>query len=146
LKICTVCKENKELTEFYKWSLSKDGYQHRCKKCDDKAVKAYRKKHRERFLTNMRKANLKHKYGITIEDYEHMLKEQNYRCKLCTKHQEDNDCWPTSDTTMRLAVDHVHDTGKIRGLLCNRCNRALGLFNEDAELLKRASEYVAEIH
>jgi hypothetical protein len=57
-------------------------------------------------------------------------------CKLCGVHQ--------SDLKVSLAVDHNHNTGKIRGLLCMTCNRALGLFKDSPELLEKAKQYILE--
>ena len=66
------------------------------------------------------------------EDYNQIAKEQNYRCLIC---EGDNKGW-------HLAIDHDHNTGKVRGLLCNTCNRALGLFGENCVRLKKAIEYL----
>lgn len=64
-----------------------------------------------------RERHLKQKYGIDLKQYEVMLKEQNYRCAICNKHQ--------SHFKRSLHVDHDHKSGKIRGLLCFRCNHLL---------------------
>lgn len=70
----------------------------------------------------VRAANLKNhlsrKYGLTVEQYEAMLKAQKYRCAICGGKNAKN----------RLAVDHCHDTGKVRALLCDPCNQHLGIF------------------
>lgn len=79
----------------------------------------------------IRKYHLKSNYGITEEEYALMLENQDRRCAICHK-----------KTSKRLHVDHDHKTGKIRGLLCQKCNHGLGQFNDDTDLLHRASEYL----
>jgi hypothetical protein len=75
---------------------------------------------------------LKKKYGISWSDYEEMYERQEGRCAICKKEEDDRS----------LAIDHCHTTGKVRGLLCGSCNRALGLLKDDPELIEQAKEYV----
>jgi hypothetical protein len=96
-------------------------------------VKAWRRKNRERRLEKMREIHLRNKFGLTPEEYDRILEAQGGVCALC-------ECRPTPGIS--LHVDHDHGTGEIRGLLCMRCNNALGLFREDPDLLKRAARYV----
>ena len=77
----------------------------------------------------------KRKYGITLDDYNRMFAEQEGRCAICKTHQ--------CATGRVLAVDHDHVTGKVRGLLCQACNTAIGKLNDDPELIHKAAEYVA---
>ena len=70
-------------------------------------------------------------YGLTTEDYHRMLMEQNDACAICKQ----NSC-------VRLCVDHCHATGKVRGLLCHKCNSGLGLYNDDSNRLREAAAYV----
>jgi len=84
--------------------------------------------------TCWKKYRLKKNYGITIEQYDEMAQKQNHRCAICKKHQ--------SELVQRLSVDHDHITGNIRGLLCAGCNRALGVFRDDPELLMSAIGYL----
>lgn len=76
---------------------------------------------------------LRQRYGIGTFDYEAMLVRQDGRCYICRS-------FPPDD--MRLAVDHDHQTGGVRGLLCLRCNRAIGLLDDSPELLLRAAAYL----
>lgn len=69
------------------------------------------------------------KYGLTVEQYEAMEDEIDGMCPICSVSQ-------------RLVVDHCHLTGKVRGLICNRCNRALGMFRDSPGRLERAIEYI----
>ena len=84
---------------------------------------------------------LQRKYGITIEDYERMLQEQKGVCKLCLK-PEKRELKGFMEGVPPLSVDHCHETGIVRGLLCYDCNHMLGLAHDDPEVLARAIEYL----
>ena len=83
--------------------------------------------------------DLKKMYGIRLEQYEALAQQQNHVCAICQQPEKslDKDGGPR-----KMPVDHCHETGKVRGLLCTPCNRALGMFRDDANLLKRAIEYL----
>ncbi len=74
--------------------------------------KTYNKMYKGNYIA-LRKKTLRHKYGITIEEYNEMLVDQNYLCKLCNKKK-------------KLVIDHCHKTKRVRGLLCDSCNTKLG--------------------
>lgn len=80
-----------------------------------------------------RDQQLQKKYGITEEIYEKILKAQNGRCAICKCQQH----------YQRLAVDHDHKTGQVRGLLCVQCNRGLGRFFDSELRLRNAADYIA---
>ena len=86
-------------------------------------------------------SKLKRYYGITVADYYRMLDEQGGGCAICSKKVP---CVRKHKYTAVEAffVDHCHATGKVRGLLCNACNRALGYFEDDPDRLIRASDYL----
>ena len=84
-----------------------------------------------------RKSEYRRKYGITIEDYDRMLEEQNGRCAICRTDKP-------GGAGARFAVDHNHDTGNVRGLLCNNCNRGLGHLKDSVLLLEQAINYLNE--
>ena len=79
-----------------------------------------------------RKHNLKHRYGITEQEYNEMSTVQNHCCKICN-------CKPIKP----LYVDDCHITNKVRGLLCHKCNVALGHMNDDPKQLLNAVEYLS---
>lgn len=83
------------------------------------------------------KAFIKKRYGITWEDYQSLLEEQEYKCAICGASNSQSE-----RTSGRLFVDHCHSTGKVRGLLCSKCNHALGQFNDDEKLLFKAISYL----
>lgn len=76
----------------------------------------------------------KNKFGITLNDYNVMFKKQKGVCAICKQ--------PETVKNYFLAVDHCHKTGKVRGLLCLRCNRGIGLLKDDYEILKSATKYL----
>lgn len=144
-KKCSDCKKEKEISQFYIRRISPDGYGVYCKTCDNKKSAEYRKKNdkeikvrRKIFRDNnkelLRFRKLKSKRGITKEQYEELLKSQNYRCAICSKKAEDH--------YRPLALDHDHTTGKIRGILCDNCNRCLGLLKDNKIILQKALEYL----
>jgi hypothetical protein len=82
-----------------------------------------------------RRAHFKRRYGLSLDDYKAMLERQGGRCAICGRE-------PIKDN--RLCVDHDHMTGKVRALLCDNCNMALGSFNDDVEAMAKAIRYVEE--
>lgn len=90
--------------------------------------------HRESARLAARKCNLMRMYGITVEQYDEMYDAQRGACAICERH--------STAFTQRLAVDHCHSSGVIRGLLCAPCNTALGGFRDNAASLTRAVAYV----
>lgn len=95
----------------------------------------YDKRHRD--YEKIREAAWRRRYGISREDYERLLKEQDGVCAICS-----------TDTVGRgheyFHVDHNHETGEVRGLLCDKCNRGLGYFNDNALTLAKASSYLRD--
>lgn len=111
-----------------------------CILCHKKRQKEYRKNN-PRYVTGLyrRKYMLKNKYGLTEADYEAMLKKQGGLCAICNADRGGN-----RHGTDYLAVDHCHDTGKVRGLLCQKCNHGLGKFNDDLTMLRKAAQYLED--
>lgn len=133
MKKCFRCKRDLELSEFWKNKRNKDGLQTYCKKCHySLAGSLLDGDTREKYLEIRRSRHLKSKYNISIEEYERLLHKQGGSCAIC-------------DTTLfgkKLAVDHDHETGAIRGLLCGNCNRGLGMFKDNPLYLKQAIKYL----
>jgi hypothetical protein len=86
-----------------------------------------------RKFANKTKPYRKSRYGITDEQYDHMLKAQSFGCKICGTHH-----FPYKGP----CVDHDHTTGKVRGLLCFNCNRGIGAFKEDVAIVEKALKYL----
>lgn len=95
-----------------------------------------RAKNGERTMTSTmytRRISCEQVYGISIDEYDNMVKQQGGVCALCGR---------ADPYGRNLAVDHDHDTGKIRGLLCTHCNFALGLVRDDVSVLQKMVEYL----
>lgn len=85
-----------------------------------------------------RKVRIKTEYGLTVEEYEARLQAQNNLCALCGKPFQMTPKWGRFSP----ALDHNHQTGKLRKFLHNKCNRGLGYFDDNPELIKKAVEYL----
>lgn len=141
-KRCPHCGKVKHTTEFtrQKSNYGKWGFSSWCKECDNKRSKEYRINNPEKRKRLYRKHNLKSKYGLTIEDIEIMLKNQNYKCAICGKEIFLHGA--SMDNNKIARVDHNHETGKVRGLLCNDCNRGIGLLKDNPLFLANAIKYL----
>lgn len=136
-KICSKCGKRKLFSKFYKHKgNNKSGLDSQCKACKDEYNKRCSKtaRHKSQVVqynkTARRKSqmsrstmkhNLKRMYGMTLGQYDEMVENQNGVCMICEK----------PEINRRLSVDHDHKTGKVRGLLCCRCNFALGIVEDD---------------
>ena len=130
VKTCYACKTEKLVSEFYKSNVNY--YQKECKKCNQ--IRKYKWHQTESGKLSSANTKLKRRFGITLEEYNKMYADQHGKCLICDATE--------SALNHRLAIDHCHTTGKIRGLLCKSCNVALGGFKENIENLKRAIEYL----
>ena len=140
MKTCTDCKKSKPLSEFHKKSSSKDGHQGRCKPCNKAKVRQWQSDNPEKWEANWRRnsygseARLKKRarqYGLTADQLTDMLIDSDGKCTIC---HEPPRKW--------LVVDHCHNSGKVRGLLCEDCNFGLGAFRDNTEFMARAIEYL----
>lgn len=148
-KVCSKCKIEKNASEF---SPDKrrgaNAVTCKCKECDAKDhAKAYAKKKLLKGERPLGKYNIRFndpdynttvgrmkKYGITPEEYNALFDAQKGCCKVCDTHQ--------TELKRKLCVDHCHDTGRVRGLLCDGCNLGLGKFKDDYDLVLKAAEYL----
>lgn len=151
---CSSCKELFPPDGFHKNRRSPLGITSACRKCHNATALRTRDPENTRRLRRessrkMRELNpdkyaeidLKRTFGITLADYQTMLDEQKGVCAIC-KQTEQAKTRKGAEKSRRLAVDHDHQTGKIRGLLCYRCNTVLGNVGDNADILEAASEYV----
>lgn len=135
---CSVCKEEKSLSEFPMRKTHRPGKPvSQCTKCRVAYNKAYRQKNKHRVLEIERKSKLKVTYGITPEQYAEFLEKQNGKCAICFAKK------PGGRTKM-FFIDHCHTHGNVRGLLCMRCNTGLGLFLDNPKFLWNAISYLKE--
>ena len=125
----TSCKKCGKETEHY--SLSGQ-----CKVC----LRSYKLSPEGR--NGIKYTNLKSRYGITKDEWHWMLKEQYGKCKICNREMEIE--LGNGNNSIGCHVDHCHETGIIRGLLCNSCNKGLGFFKDDVSALQSAIIYLNE--
>jgi hypothetical protein len=140
-KKCTCCKIIKPVTDFYpKGVYKKTGkirYGSHCKKCH--SLKASVRWSEDDLFRNRQKNrgykySLMKNYGLTEASYLELYKKQNNCCAICKN--------KSKTKTGKLFVDHCHDTGNVRGLLCRQCNTGIGFLGDDIERLANAIMYL----
>ena|SRR5579859_2997989 len=136
MKTCTKCGKSKKLSDFYKRKRATDGRNSHCKLCEHKEIYEWRKKNPDIQAEITRRCRLKRIYGITPEQYDELLKKQNGRCAICDRHE--------SEFKVRLAIDHNHATGEIRGLTCTYCNHRVIGRHKDGKILRRLADYIEQ--
>lgn len=154
-KTCTKCHVTKPLLSFYAHRGTKDGRATYCSECQRAASRQWTKDNAERVRARNAaaraaaapgKGKRDHRqwwlklYGLTPADYAALLAAQDGVCAICLKPERVIDA--RTGEPRRLSVDHDHATGKVRGLLCARCNRTLGQMDEDMDSLIRAAGYL----
>lgn len=155
MKTCTKCGIPKPFSEFQKDKHNVDGFTYACKECRNSATRKYyldnpekqkikndsQKQNRKHFyssekgIVSSRRAHLKRKFNLTLEEYNILLKKQDFKCAICKQSE-------TSSRNEVLSVDHCHITNKIRGLLCTSCNRGIGLLRDNIINLQNAILYL----
>ncbi len=135
-KRCLMCGERKPLEEFY--SIRTGRPKHRrmsyCKPCSIVRTSAYLQTPKGKVKARINK--LKLTFGITLRRYNGILETQHGCCAICGSSESGR------KDTSHLSVDHDHETGKVRGLLCSNCNSALGHFKDDPEVIRKAADYL----
>ena len=161
IKRCSKCTIPKPLTEFHRATAMRDGHRNECKECTRyvrrlnyqanrdayiKKAQEWKRKNPERHRESERRRRrrrdsrqirierdqyLRRAYGLTLEEFDFLIAAQAGECAICAKVDGE-----------RLHVDHDHATGRVRGLLCGNCNRAMGLFHEDARRFEAAGSYL----
>ena len=155
-KLCSKCSQEKAVEDFNKDISRKDGLCSTCKQCISIRIKTkrvvdtewrnkvnsssrnYRKMFPQKIKVSSRNAALKHKYGISQEMYLYLLKLQDNKCAICLTSV------PKTYGNTFFAVDHDHETGKVRGLLCLECNSGIGKLKDNADILRSAIKYLEE--
>lgn len=144
---CVKCHTIKNIHDFYRDAGFSSGFSSICKSCKDIKTKIYREVKNEEYNEYMRKyrqthpekygkarnRGLKHRYGISQEQYDQMFLNQQGNCAICKKHQ--------SEFNKPLFVDHDHNTNEVRGLLCSGCNVTIAIF-DNKPLLDQAKDYL----
>jgi hypothetical protein len=147
MKTCTKCEKKLSLDKFYKHKSYKDGHYSRCKDCYNE----YQRSDKTKIKNNIRNIvtgyhhkrssyfkdyHFKKKYGISTIEYNQMLVSQNFLCKICKVHH--------TEAHNGLYVDHCHKSEKVRGLLCQKCNSAIGMLREDINIINNVLEYLKQ--
>lgn len=135
-KRCSRCKLMKDFTEFCNDKSRVDGLNHRCKPCNRLHVQTIAEKQKKQFgeaeyRHRRRKYELTHYYGISPDDYQILVERQKDKCAICGRKPE-----------AYLAIDHCHNTNQVRGLLCRKCNSAIGLFDDNIQKIENALMYL----
>lgn len=148
-KVCTRCETEKPLEAFRLIRTNKNGTILHCAQCmecknkysreryqsfsSEKRTEIYQKKVEGTTFEDRKDDRLSRRYGISLDDFSRMLEEQNNSCWICEIE------FPA---TRSIKVDHCHDSGNVRGLLCHLCNTGLGSFQDQTVRLNRAVEYL----
>jgi len=119
-RVCSTCNKHLPLSDYH-GSKEAGTISSRCRHCISAAF-------------------LKYRYKLSIEEFECLRQNQEGKCAICRNKLEIHS--DSSVRTKKVAVDHCHETGKVRGLLCSNCNTGLGMFKDDYKLLQAASEYL----
>ncbi len=167
MKVCSKCNKVKPETAYWKHSTTNDGLCGICKSCRKKNHQAWyqknkakviivarkwrcrnrertnennrkwREKNKERHKLNQRKALCK-RFGIEVKDYDELFSKQKGLCAICGK----KETMIYQGAPRNLSIDHDHATGRVRGLLCQKCNIMLGGANDNINTLTKAIEYL----
>lgn len=137
---CTKCGVIKNPEEFYLDSTKKiTGRRPDCKECNKKGSAKWAKNNKKDVRSRQYFWSIKHRYNLTKDQYNAMLLEQSGKCAICDTIPKLN---RKGENTVKMHVDHCHKTGKVRGLLCGKCNSAIGLFEDDTNRMKNAIMYI----
>lgn len=146
-KVCKRCGIEKEISLFSPLPRNKTRTKASCKECESTRLAnwykdnqdkqyVYGKRWRDANPDKVRNSKLRCRYGISVDKYSEMATVQEHRCAICLRL-----CEP-SDGRVNLVVDHCHDTGVVRELLCIHCNHALGSIGDNAEVALRMASYL----
>lgn len=151
-RTCNKCHLDFPLSQFYPHPKGRDGRRTACKSCCNAYCREWKRRNvdkvaharrqavwRGRNFRSVKDTKLRASYGIGLTQYEQMLENQQHGCAICGEPET-----RTSNAGGRrvLCVDHCHDTGYVRGLLCARCNSAIGHMRDDPALLRVAAYYL----
>jgi len=127
-KTCVTCKQWKLFSNYWRHSSGRFGLRPQCKVCIRNVQRRYRKSSSGKIHGRKK---IIHQYGLSVDKFNEQLENQKFRCFICRK---------ISKKT--LFIDHDHKNGKVRGLLCNRCNVGLANFDDDISRIKWAALYL----
>lgn len=129
-KTCSRCGEEKPVDNFYSNKPA-------CKVC----LRAAQRRQRAARPNYHRANNLKQRYGMSLDEYHSIIANQNFACAICQVEISETLEYKGSRSAV---VDHNHDTGDVRGILCSMCNKMLGHARESTDILYKAIVYLSE--
>jgi len=132
---CSKCLETKPEVDFGVDKNQARGRKYACKECVNR-------ERRGRYKKENRRNHLKTKYGITPEIYDAMFNHQQGLCAICREPGKKRRGGGRAERSAALYVDHDHVSGEVRGLLCHKCNAAVGLLHDDPGRIERAANYI----
>lgn len=132
---CNKCGETKPEADFGIDRRQARGRKYACKECTNA-------ERRGRYQEDNRRYMLKSRYGLTDADYDGLVRSQSGMCPICQAAPSERSGGKRAKNSTGLYVDHDHVSGKVRGLLCHKCNVALGLLGDDPTRLERAAKYL----
>lgn len=137
-KVCPNCQEEKPLTDYHRNRAKANGRHSYCRDCNRARAKKWGQSEESKKLKIEYQRNyiLRKIYGITEEIYKSILDKQGGKCAICQK--------PAESFKKRLAVEHCHRTGFIRGLCCTYCNRGLASYHDKPDYFRRAADYLEQ--
>ena len=133
MKTCSTCKADRPASEYHRSASTTDGLDPRCKPCRKTATQRHAIDPQRK-----RDASMRRLYGIGVAEYDAMFEDQGGLCAICGMTEQ----MTRLGVTRGLCVDHDHETGRVRGLLCAACNFAIGKFQDDPARLRAAAEYL----
>jgi hypothetical protein len=119
LRQCSICEKHLPLSSYGRQTTGNKVLKKNCRRCD--------------YERHGRKRHYEKNYGLTEQEYHEMLSALSFKCPACNKEHDEN---------QRLVVDHCHDSGKVRGLLCLNCNFALGYAKDSPSVLRKLADYL----
>lgn len=140
VKRCRICGRELPVSCFYKHRSTLDGYRGECKECHSKKSKAYYKEHKAEHRVVSRRYSMKKPYGMTEDEFNALYESQGGKCAICGK-----PLTKVGGAKDQVAhIDHDHETDKVRGILCTKCNVGLGSFKDSLELMDKAKAYLVK--
>jgi hypothetical protein len=141
-QVCAACSIEKPVDAFHFRGRTQVVRQPKCKECNAankrRCVNRWREQNPEQNRASRKATKVKLKYGLTPEDIEKLYVEQGGKCAICPKLLS----FAKGPKSQRPHVDHDHESGKVRGLLCGQCNTGIGMFGDKPALLVAATAYL----
>jgi hypothetical protein len=137
---CRTCFKTKPSIEFMRAAKTRSGFETECRECIRARDRRRYQRDKKKRLEQSKFGQIKWKYGLSKSDWEAMIQSAGGKCEICNSEF----VFDKPRSHNRPCVDHNHETGVVRGILCARCNQGLGLFCESVDSIKSAAKYLME--